>query len=105
MRFHFRPLGVGQHISVHPKLESQYLAWGNPKSQQTLDRSPRHGALIDGKRVAVDRVWTTRSLRPVSPEEYAFRMGPLRRWARADPQMPEARPQRSVDLAALPPLF
>jgi hypothetical protein len=26
MRFHFRPLGVGQHISVHPKLESQYLA-------------------------------------------------------------------------------
>src|SRR5215207_4222722 len=36
MRFHFRPLGVGEHISVHPKLESQYLAWGNPKSQQTL---------------------------------------------------------------------
>jgi hypothetical protein len=70
-----------------------------------LDRSPRHGALIDGKRVAVDRVWTTRSLRPVSPEEYAFRMGPLRRWARANPQMPEARPERSVDLAALPPLF
>jgi hypothetical protein len=48
-----------------------------------LDRSPRRGALIDGKRVAIDRVWTTRSLRPVSPEEYAFRMGPLRRWARA----------------------
>jgi hypothetical protein len=70
-----------------------------------LDRSRRHGALIDGKRVAVDRVWTTRSLRPVSPEEYAFRMGPLRRWARAHPQMPEARPERSVDLAALPPLF
>ena len=36
MRFHLCPLGVAQHISVHPKLESQYLAWGNPKSQQTL---------------------------------------------------------------------
>jgi hypothetical protein len=38
MRLHFRPLGIAQHISVHPKLESQYLAWGNPKSQQTLGR-------------------------------------------------------------------
>jgi len=37
MRLHFRPLGVSQHISVHPKLESQYLARGNPKSQQTLE--------------------------------------------------------------------
>jgi hypothetical protein len=36
MRLHFCPLGVGQHISLHPKLESQYLARGNPKSQQTL---------------------------------------------------------------------
>jgi hypothetical protein len=26
MRCHFRPLRVGQHISVHPKLESQSLA-------------------------------------------------------------------------------
>jgi hypothetical protein len=26
MRLHFHPLGVGQHISVHPKLESQSLA-------------------------------------------------------------------------------
>jgi hypothetical protein len=37
MRFNFRPLGIAQHISVHPKLESQYLAQGNPKSQQTLE--------------------------------------------------------------------
>jgi hypothetical protein len=70
-----------------------------------LDRSPRYGALIDGKRVAVDRVWTARSLRPVSPAEYAFRVGPLRRWARAHPVMPEARPDCPVDLAALPSLF
>ena len=44
-----------------------------------LDRSPRFRALIDGRPVAVDRVWTARSLRPVSHEEYAFRIGPLRR--------------------------
>ena len=70
-----------------------------------LDRSLRYGALIDGKPAAVDRVWTSRSLRPVNPEEYAFRIGPLRRWARANPGMPEARPEKPVDLAALPPLF
>jgi hypothetical protein len=70
-----------------------------------LDRSPRLAALIDGRPVPVDRVWTARSLRPVSPAEYAFRVGPLRRWARANPAMPEARPGQPVDLAALPPLF
>jgi hypothetical protein len=71
-----------------------------------LDRSPRYGALIDGKRVALDRVWTARSLKPVSPAEYAFRIGPLRRWARGQPErMPEARPGEPVDLALLPPLL
>jgi len=70
-----------------------------------LDRSPCYGALIDGERVAVDRVWTARSLRPVSPAEYVFRIGPLRRWARANPVMPEARPDCSVDLTLLPSLF
>jgi hypothetical protein len=70
-----------------------------------LNRSPRFAALIDGTAVPVDRVWTARSLRPISPAEYAFRIGPLRRWARANPVMPEARPDRTVDLAALPPLF
>jgi hypothetical protein len=70
-----------------------------------LDRSPRYGALIDGKGVPIDRIWTARSLKPISSEEYAFRMGPLRRWARAHPQMPEARPEQPVELADLPPLF
>jgi hypothetical protein len=70
-----------------------------------LDRSPRYGAQIDGKRVPVERVWTASSLRRIGAEEYAFRMGPLRRWARTHPEMPEARPESPVDLAALPPLF
>src|SRR5580700_244353 len=70
-----------------------------------LDRSPCLRAMIDDTPAAVDRVWTARSLRPVSPAEYAFRIGPLRRWARANPIMPEARPGQPVDLAALLPLF
>jgi hypothetical protein len=72
---------------------------------RALDRSPLYGALIDGKAVPIDRAWTARSLRPVSPEEYAFRIGPLRRWARANPVMPEARPDCSIDLTLLPSLF
>jgi hypothetical protein len=58
----------------------------NPEDwRRPLDRSPRFSALINGRPVAVDRVWTSRSQRPVSSEEYAFRMGPLRRWSRAHP--------------------
>jgi hypothetical protein len=70
-----------------------------------LERGPRYAALIDGEASPIERVWMARSLRPVSPEEYAFRLGPLRRWARAHPGMPEARPEDPVDLAALPSLF
>ncbi len=36
MQFHLRPLGIAQYTAVHPKLESQYRAWENPNSQQTL---------------------------------------------------------------------
>ena len=70
-----------------------------------LDRSPRYEARIDGKRVALDWVWTARSLRRVSRDEFEFRIGPLRRWARHNPGAPEATPQRPVDLDAIPPLF
>ena len=68
------------------------------------NRSPRHGALIDSQPAAVDRVRTSHSLRPVSLEEYAFRIGPCAAGP-ANPGMPEARPARPIDLAALPPLF
>jgi len=70
-----------------------------------LDRSPRYEARVDGKRVDIDRVWTARSLRPVSRVEFEFRNGPLRQWARLNPSAPEARPHRPVDLSAIPPLF
>src|SRR3546814_4033703 len=43
MRFHLRPLGVSQHKSFHPKLESQTSSTWNPKSQQALvKRSEEH---------------------------------------------------------------
>ena len=70
-----------------------------------LDRSPRYEARIEGKRVAIDRVWTARSLRRVSRAEFEFRLGPLRRWARRYPGAPAGTPQRPVDLDAIPPLF
>jgi hypothetical protein len=62
-----------------------------------LDRSPCLQAMIDGEPVPVDRIWTARSLKPISPEEYAFRIGPLRRWARAYPRCPKpGRTNRSI---------
>jgi hypothetical protein len=70
-----------------------------------LDCGSRYRALIDGEPSPVERVWMARSLRPISPEEYAFRIGPLRRWARAHAGMPEASPDQPVDLDALPSLF
>jgi len=70
-----------------------------------LDRSPRYEARIEGKRVNIDRVWTARTLRPVSRDEYEFRIGPLRRWAGKHPGAPEASPHRQVDLNVIPPLF
>src|ERR1700680_5077649 len=59
-----------------------------------LDCSSRYRALIDGEPSPVERVWMARSLRPISPEEYAFRIGPLRRWARAHAGLAEARPDQ-----------
>jgi hypothetical protein len=70
-----------------------------------LDRSRGCCAQVDGKLSDLERVWFARSLRPVSRDEYEFRIGPLRQWARANPRMPEAQPEKTVDLAALPPLF
>jgi hypothetical protein len=91
------PMVISQPLTIvgpHPD------DWCRP-----LDRSPRFEARLDGQRVDLDRVWTARSLRPVSRAEFEFRSGPLRRWARVNPSAPEARPQRPVDLAAIPPLF
>ena len=70
-----------------------------------LDRSRRYEAQLDGKRVDLDRVWSARSLRPVSRAEFEFRSGPLRRWARENLSAPEAWPEKPVNLNAIPPLF
>jgi hypothetical protein len=94
--FQLCPMVIPQPMTVtgpHPD------DWCRP-----LDRSPRFEARLDGKRVDIDRVWTARSLRRVSREEFEFRSGPLRRWAREN-RAPEERPYRPVDLGAIPPLF
>lgn len=91
-----------------PMVVPQPNAAGGPHPEdwcRPLDRSPVLEARINGRPVPIDRVWTARSLRPVSAAEYAFRIGPLRRWAWSKPQAPEARPHRTVDLATLPPIF
>jgi hypothetical protein len=46
MRLHFRPLGVRQYKSFHPKLESQTSLEWNPKSQQALARLMHGGTLV-----------------------------------------------------------
>jgi hypothetical protein len=48
-RLHFRPLGVSQNESVHPKLESQPSPDENPESQQTLARGNRLSEKITRK--------------------------------------------------------
>jgi hypothetical protein len=91
------PMVIPQPMNVagpHPE------DWCRP-----LDRSPHYQARINGKRVDIDGVWTARSLRLVSRDEFECRIGPLRRWARENPSAPEANPQRRVDLNAIPPLF
>jgi hypothetical protein len=102
------PLVSALIFQLCPMVIPQPTAVNGPNPEdwcRPLDRAPRNGALIDGKPAAVERVWAARSLRAVSPEEYAFRVGPLRRWAQANPTMPEATPDRPVDLSLLPSLF
>jgi len=55
----------------------------NPVGCGSLDRSPPYRALIDGEPTSVERVWTGARCGGSSPEGYAFRIGPLQRWARA----------------------
>lgn len=90
-----------------PMVVPQPGAAGGPHPDdwcRPLDRSPVLQARINGNPAPIDRLWTARSLQPVSAAEYAFRMGPLRRWARLHPWTRETAPRRPI-LATLPPLF
>jgi hypothetical protein len=103
-----RPLAPALIYQLCPMVVPELPVLDGPHPDEwcrPLDRSPCYRALIDGRPAALDRVWTARSLRPVSPAEYWFRLGRLRRWARRDPARPEAHPQRRVDFSRLPPLF
>jgi hypothetical protein len=99
------PALIYQHC---PMVVPQPGAAGGPHPDdwcRPLDRSPVLRAQINGRPEPIDRVWTSRSLRPVSAGEYAFRIGPLRLWARSQRHMPETRPHRPVDLTTLPSLY
>jgi hypothetical protein len=91
-----------------PMVIPQPTAVGGPHPDdwcRPLDRSLGFEARINGNRTDVERVWTSKSLRRVSRDEYEFRTGPLRRWARENPDAPEARPDLPVNLGRIPPLF
>jgi hypothetical protein len=62
----------------------------NPDWRGPLDRPLR--VLIDGKPVAVDRVWVPTAGQPGG--NYALRRGPLRRWACLGPT-----PQTHISIA------
>lgn len=101
------PLVPALIYQLCPMVIPQPMTVGGPHPGEwcrPLDRSPRYEARIDGQRVDVDRVWTARSLRPVSRHEFTFRSGPLRHWSRLN-RAPEANPTRRADLNTLPPLF
>ena len=54
--------------------------WPNPEACcRLLDASPLFFALINGRCVPIDRVWTARPSTPITAEECAFGIGPLRR--------------------------
>jgi hypothetical protein len=73
MTLHLRPLGVRQHESVHPKLESQSSLRWNPHSQQALgkgatfsfrvqlSRSAAEGAVTFEREVALDELLTNKA--------------------------------------------
>jgi hypothetical protein len=53
MRLHLRPLGVRQHESFHPKLESQSSLGWNPNSQQAWNAGVRAAGAYRGISVRV----------------------------------------------------
>jgi hypothetical protein len=70
-----------------------------------LDRSRCFEARINDMRVDIDRVWTARSLRAISVEDYTSRIRTIRRNARLRGSTHSGRPGRRTDLNRLPPLF
>ena len=55
----------------------------NPVEVRVAGSLAAYRALIDGEPASVERVWTGARCGGSSPEGYAFRIGPLQRWARA----------------------
>jgi hypothetical protein len=81
-----------------------YRCWHAPDEPENLMDRSYLVAEINGQQVDVDRVWTTRG-RPIGQAEYEFLIARYRHAAWYEPEMPEAQPERRVDLNQLQPLF
>jgi hypothetical protein len=103
-----KPLVPALIFQLCPMVVPQPRIVGGPHPDdwcRPLARSPTLRAQINGRAIPIDRVWTARSLQPVSATEYAFRIGPLREWTRSNSRLREAPPWKPVDLTSLPSLF
>lgn len=75
---------------------------GNPTN--LMDRSPFMAAFIRDEVVALPEVWERRG-RAVTETEYEYQLR-IAGWAKTTTERtPLARPEVSVDLSAIPPLF
>src|ERR1051325_11731716 len=86
MRLHFRPLGVGQHISVHRQLKARYL----DRKKLNLNRPYAANAKeVDAKRKAFLRKWRLKcpgvaaSLEEAGERLFTFLRLPQSQWKSA----------------------
>ena len=75
----------------------------HPETFQWIDRVYHLEAEIDGMAANVDRIWT--SGQRITAAEYLY-MKADRVWVRQyAPHLPEARPEETMDINKLPPIF
>jgi hypothetical protein len=72
---------------------------------ETLDRSPRWQAELDGREIGIWDVWPACSGHPIDEAEFRYMIATAAHARKHEPHMPEADPDRSIDLNRLPPLF
>lgn len=84
----------------------------DPLTGETLDRSPWWAAEINGEPAGEPSIQPTDEVlriwhygEPVTEDEYRYQLADAQWCAAHAPHEPKANPRRSVDLAAMAPLF
>lgn len=72
---------------------------------QLLDRSPRWQAELDGREIDIWSVWPGCSGHPIDKQEYDFLRATNAHARTHEPAMPEANPERRIDLNKMPPVY